>query len=121
MIEWTLTEEDFKKVYNRKKELCGQIKSITPVLHFIDELSNFKDSWQYIKRVEQDLYDDGYIHHRINTIDDCAYIEWNMSWDQIRYYLPIIRAYRALHPDEKAKDCKYVFGNYKGLFKDLLS
>lgn len=97
-----ITEEDFEKAYEAKKELSRQWGNIKPISSFIAELSDFDDSWPYINRIQWDLFDMGYIHHMISSMDDCYYFEWDerTSAEEARILFNIMKAYRDAHPDE---------------------
>ena len=54
-----ITEEDFEKTYEAKKELSRQWGNIKPISSFIAELSDFDDSWPFINRIQRDLLEKG--------------------------------------------------------------
>lgn len=97
-----ITEEDFEKAYEAKKELSRQWGNIKPISSFIAELSDFEDSWPYINRIQRDLFDKGYIHQMISSMDDCYCYEWDerTSAEEARILFNIMKAYRDTHPDE---------------------
>ena len=114
-----IIEEDFEKAYNLKKERFRQSGDIRHITGFIMELYDHENTWDYVKRIQQDLYDDGYIHHTINSIDDCMHAEWSKKLSgeySILFY--IIKAYRDTHPNEEVKEWKSAWGDYDGLFSD---
>ena len=116
-----IIEEDFEKVYNLKKEKFRQSRDIRHIVGFIMELYDHENTWDYVKRIEQDLYDGGYIRHRINSIDDCMHVENSKELSgEYDIFFYIIKAYRDTHPDEEVKDLKYAMGDYDGMFKEFL-
>ena len=95
-------EEDFEKAYEAKKELSKQWGNIKPISLFIAELSDIDNSWPFINRIQRDLFDEGYIHQMISSMDDCYYFEMNehTSAKEARILFNIMKAYRDAHPDE---------------------
>ena len=115
-----IREEDFNKRYEQQKEICRQSGDIRPIVGFIMELYDHENTWDYVKRIQQDLFNSGYIHHRINSIDDCMHAEWSKELlGEYRILFYIIKAYRDTHPNEKVVDREYAWGDYDGLFKEF--